>query len=823
MRRALAVASLLLPLWMWADIAAAAPPQVPAVAQEPDVPEKAGKAVRAFRITGTPPVVDGRLDEEVWTVADRLSDFVQNEPDNMAAPTERTVVQVAYDDRYLYVAARCDMRDASHIVTGLGRRDNLPASDRFVLSLDPRHDHQTAYMFQVNPAGVQNDFAYFDDTQINNDYDAVWEVVTTVTSAGWIAEYRIPFSQMRFDVPPGEEVIWGINFGRELQRRGESSKWVGTPRGAQGFVSRFGHLIFGERLSPPRRIEVLPFALTRTESAPGIETDHGLSGGVDLRLGLGTGSTLSAAINPDFGQVEQDPAVLNLTVFETFFPEKRAFFLEDSRLFVPQFGEFQLFHSRRIGQAPRRYSLAADDVVLDRPDDTTILGAAKLTSRGSRWSYGALSALTGSERATVTSISASGENQGRAQRLIEPLTSYNVARLQRDILNGSSNIGALGTAVLRDGDSNAFTGGLDYNLRWRQNRLFWNGHWAMSHAPLRGDMRTGAGGTTTAGYDRKHIGGNVRYERYDRDFEIGDLGFHRHRVDKTQVEARVFATQPDPWLAFRSVHTYVNVNESRNGDGLVILRYVFTGLNMDFRNYWSLYWWGGREFGGFDDVDSRGGPPVVNPAETFGGIFVGTDSRKTWRLMLNANGARGDEGRWSLRLGPEVTFQPSGRLQASISTNFNPAQQVAQWITNRDTDGDRNTDFVYGRLRQNVLDITARATYAFTRDLTLQMYLQPFVAVGDYSDIRRLARPRSFEFEPVEVPFDPDFNEKSLRGNVVLRWEYLRGSTLFVVWNTSTIDTTRAGRFAPLRDLESAFGGAGSHVAMVKLSYWLGR
>ena len=335
---------------------------------EPDVPEKAGKFLRAFRITGNTPVIDGRLDEEVWARADPIDDFVQNEPDNQTAPTERTTIQVAFDNRHLYVAVRCDERDPALITAGLGRRDSQPPSDRISIALDPRHDHLTAYVFATNVSGVQRDFALFDDTRTNNDFDAVWWVSTQVTAEGWTTEFQIPFSQMRFDTAAADEMVWGLQVRRDIHRRGETDRWVGIPRGAQGRASRFGHLVFEERVSPPRRVELLPYTFVRRADLATADPEHGMQGGLDVRLGLGTGATLSATVNPDFAQVEQDPAVLNLSVFETFFPEKRPFFLEDSRTFVLPYGQFPLFHSRRIGARPGRLALEAGDELVDQPD-----------------------------------------------------------------------------------------------------------------------------------------------------------------------------------------------------------------------------------------------------------------------------------------------------------------------------------------------------------------------------------------------------------------------------------------------------------------------
>ena len=792
-------------------------------AAEPAVPEKVGKALRAFRITDGAPRVDGRLDEEVWGVADAIADFVQEEPDNMAPPTERTVIQIAYDDRYIYVAVRCYDREPSLITAGLGRRDNFPPTDRISIGFDPRHDHLTAYVFETNPSGVQGDFAFFDDTRTNVDYDGVWEVGTQVTPEGWTAEFQIAFSQMRFDVAPGDEMVWGFNVVRNLYRRAEVDGWVATPRGEQGVVSRFGHLVFGDRLSPPRRVELLPFTFVRREDLATASPEHAVDGGLDLRLGLGTSATLSATINPDFAQVELDPAVLNLTVFESFFPEKRPFFLEDSRTFVPPYGNFPLFHSRRIGRRPDRFSLEAGDRLVERPDQTTILGAAKVTGKTSTWTYGALTAVTAREYATVDAVTVDGagtETVTRADRLIEPRTSYNVARVQRDIRGGSSNVGAIATAVVRERDQDAFTGGVDYNIRWSRNLFAWNGHWVGTRAPFADGKRTGFGGVTRFNYFGKYVGVLGFFRHKGRNFRNTDLGFTRGRVDETIVAPRVTLRQPDPWGIFRRVSGFVVGSRQWNRDGLVFVRNVIAGSSMQFRNFWTVDANVRRHFRALDDLDTRGGPPIVTPAATFLNLNVGSDSRKTWQLFVGLNGGRDEEGGWNAGIGPGLDLQPSARLQTSLSANYSVGQDVAQWITNRDVNGDGETDHVYGRLRRDVIDVTARATYAFHRDMTLEVFLQPFVAVGEYSDIRRLARPSSFEFGPATIPFDPDFNRKSLRGNIVLRWEYLRGSTLFVVWNMSTFDDARPGVFSPLQDLGSAFGADGTHVFMVKMNYW---
>ena len=792
---------------------------------EPAAEAKVGKVLRAFRITGSTPQIDGLLNEEVWALADAIDDLVQVEPDNEMPPSERTVVQVAYDDRSLYIAVRSYDREPSQIVTGLGRRDTRPPADHIFISFDPRHDHLTSYIFEVNASGVQSDFTRFDDTRISRDYNGVWEVATRVTEEGWMAEFEIPFSQMRFDVPPGDEVVWGFQVRRDIFRRGEFDRWVGLPRGERGSVSRYGHLVFGERLSPPRRVELLPYTFVRREDLATASAEHAVDAGLDLRLGLGSSATLSGTFNPDFAQVELDPAVLNLTVFESFFPEKRPFFLEDSRTFRLPFGQFPLFHSRRIGRRPGRFSLEAGDRLVSRPDQTTIVGAGKVTGKASTWTYGVLSALTAREYATVDAVTVDGagvETLTRVDRLIEPRTSYNVVRVQRDILGGTSNVGAIATAVVRERDADAFTGGGDYLFRWKQNRFIWQGHWVGTRAPFADGLRNGFGGVTQFIYFGKYVGFRTHLDHFSPNFRNTDLGFKRGRVDKTDTNGRFFLRQPDPWGIFRFAQMSVGGGRTWNTDGLVLGRFANVGFNLQLRNFWRVNLFIGPDFRAMDDLDTRGGPPIVTPATTFLYFNVGTDTRKSWRVFMEFDGSRDEEGGWNADFGPELSLQPSTQLQTSVSMNYRFGRDVAQWITNEDVNGDGETDYVYGRLRRDVIDVTGRATYAFHRDMTLEVFLQPFVAVGHYTQIRRLARPSSFEFEPATIPFDPDFNRKSLRGNIVLRWEYLRGSTLFFVWNMSTVDRARPGVFTPLRDLGSSFGADGTHVFMIKMNYWLG-
>jgi hypothetical protein len=790
---------------------------------EPAADAKRGKVVRAWRLTGAAPRIDGLLDDEAWVRADIVEGMIQTDPDNLQPMTERTRMQVAYDDHFLYIALRCDDGTPDRIVGGLGRRDEPPPSDLIGIGFDPRHDHQTAYVFQTNPSGVQSDFYFYNDDSVDRDFDAVWEVRTGAGADGWTAEFRIPFSQMRFtaSLQPGQ--VWGFGVRRAIQRKSEVGDWTAFPRGERGIVSRWGHLVFDAPLGPPRRVEWQPYVRAGVTKLPQFTADAKAGIGLDARVGIGTAATLSATVNPDFGQVEQDPAVLNLTVFETFFPEKRPFFLEDSRTFVPPYGIFQLFHSRRIGRRPGRLGLPAGDTEVDRPDDTTIVGAVKLTGKRANWTYGALTAITAPEHATVDALGGGTTEPVRLDRLVEPTTSYNVVRLQRDVRRGSSNVGVIATSVVREGDQDAFAGGGDFNLRWDRNRVSWNGHWVGTHAPVAGIMKTGVGGVTNVNFGRKHFGAYGHLDHFGEDFRIDDLGFFRSRADRTGFDGGFEIAQPDPWRAFNRIGVSMNAGRAWNSDGVVFGRFVGVHGFSQLKSFWNVSAGFVRDLEALDDLDTRGGPPIVLPSRTSTSLSVATDNRKSWRVLLNAYVQTDAVDGWDVKVGPGLNLKPSDRLQASISTSYNAGRSIAQWIRNQDVTGDGVADHVYGTLDRDVVDVTVRSTFAVHRDMTLQLFLQPFVAVGAYTDIRRLARPSSYDFEAATLADNPDFNRKSLRGNLVLRWEFVRGSTLFVAWNMATSDTSRAGEFEPLRDLRSAFGGAGTHALLVKATYWLSR
>jgi hypothetical protein len=605
---------------------------------EPDVPEKAGKVLRAFRLDGAAPAVDGVLDEAVWAQAEGATDMVQWDPDALVPMTEGTVVRVLYDERHVYVGVDLTERDASLIVRGIGRRDRPPASDKFEIGFDTQHDHLTGYVFGANASGVQEDYFYYDDTSRDNEYNVVWEVETRTTERGWTAEYRIPFSQMRFNAPPSGRVVWGLDFRRTIHRRNEAGQWVGKPRNAQGQVSRWGHLVFEEGLSSPRRIEALPYVMGRADNPATAEIEEGWDAGIDLRTSLGRSATLAATFNPDFGQVEADPAVLNLSVFETFFPEKRPFFLEDRSIFVPAYGMFELFNSRRIGKRPGYLSVPSGETVHERPDQTTILGAAKVTGKTSGYTYGLVSAVTSAEHAQVRTGSGL-----TVDRLIEPTTSYSAARIQRDLGSGS-NASAIATSVLREGQPDAFTGGVDWRIRWSANRWQWNGHWAGTHAPLSGAMVQGVGGVSNLFFSGKRWNFNAHVDYLSPRFRVNDIGFLRSRPDRMAYNVGGGYGNPDPGKVLRRWNVGAGLGQAWNQSGLMIENWVNAWGGIRLLVFWSFDASVGYGFPIDDDLESRGGFAIRNPGNVWYWSGVNSDPRRRWTIFIGQYGGRDAEG-----------------------------------------------------------------------------------------------------------------------------------------------------------------------------------
>ncbi|MCC7263910.1 MAG: carbohydrate binding family 9 domain-containing protein [Candidatus Latescibacteria bacterium] len=777
------------------------------------------KAMVAVRVNPTAPKIDGVLDDEAWQHAPRFGGFTQRIPNEGQPATDSTTVQFAYDDKSLYVAIMCYDKEPDKIAAGLTRRDQFPYSADWVhLSIDSNLDRQTAYSFFLTTAGALVDGYYYNDDQQDRTWDGVWDGRAHIGDQGWGAEFKIPFSILRFS--PQEENIMGLNVDRYTTHTRENVFWAFILEKEKGWVSRFGDLRGIKGISPPKSREILPYAVARSTFEPQNSAnpngrDSFTNLGVDMRYGLASNISLNATINPDFGQVEADPAVLNLSVFETFYEERRPFFVEGGQLFQTP---FQLFYSRRVGRQPGRLGLPAGYEETNRPESTSILGAVKLTGKSAgKTSFGLIEAVTGEEHATGESV-----GLGVHRFLVEPRTNYLVGRLQQDLFRGNSNVGVLATAVNRANSGAAYTGGMDWNLFWHNNMYQVSGQVVGSRAEDFGSIRSGYATQAELGKPSGLVQGNIRYEALSPGFDINDLGFVS-RVGTQALQAWLGPRQYQPFGPFRERDLDINVNIGWNYDRLVYQKEISISPDLELKNYWWI--WGGvtHKFQTLDDLDTRGGPPIEKPASTSAWFGVGSDSRKSVGGDFSVDWERNAEGSTWRSVSLQIEARPSTQVEFSLQPRYTRNNNDAQWVANVDDNGDGTQDhFVYGELESQVFEVTGRCSWVFTRDLTLQLYLQPFVAVGDYGKYKELARPKSYAFTPYPgLSFNPDFRRRSLRSNLVLRWEDLPGSTLFLVWSQARQDRAANPELQPWGNLRRSFADEGSNLFLVKLSYWM--
>jgi hypothetical protein len=854
--------------------------------------------VRAARVAQGP-TLDGRLDDPAWAVARPVTDFVQSDPDEGRPASEATEVRIVYDGKALYVGARLFDRDPGGIASRLARRDVVTASDELRVLLDTYHDHRTAFQLAVNPAGVRRDAVAGDDgSDFDDSWDPVWQVATSVDSLGWTVEMRIPFSQLRFSSAPHQ--VWGIRLVRWIQRKNELALFPFVPKTESGVASRFAHLVDLNLANEPRHVEALPYVVTRGRfrrpSAPGNPFDDGHttfgSAGLDLKAGVASNLSLDGTVNPDFGQVELDPAYVNLTAFEQFLPEHRPFFVEGAKIFSfggtggginTHFSTPLLFYSRRIGRPPQGEPTSSGQFT-DMPENTTILGAAKLTGKTANgWSVGALEGLTAREYAIVADTVAGLRRRDE----VEPFTSYFVGRVRRDFQGGATTLGFLTTAVQRDLDrpavrflgSGAYAGGMDFTHRWHDHTYTLAG--SLSGSYLRGDTtalqlaqqgsdryyqrpdavrfrydpaRTALTGLAGDLYLNK-VGGNwiwsLAGSTMTPGFEVNDLGF-QERVDilSTSVAAGRRWTQPGP--VFRQAYAFLSAKTSWNYDGDVIERTVGVyGLGR-FHNFWEADLNLSYAPWVIDDRLTRGGPLARKPAQWAATGEAYTDDRHAVSAYGYVSYSHTAAGGWYLSALPSVTYRPSKSLTASLGVGYEVGRDPAQYVQSvPDTlaTATMGARYVFAGLYSRSAYLTLRLTAAFSRSTSLQLYAQPFTFVGAYSGFKELAARGTYSFirygrdngstiapDQSDFTVDPDgagpassfwlgnpnFRSRSFRLNAVWRWEYRPGSTLFLVWSQ-----TRYGDFSGVSvglapDLRRAtFVDRPTNVLMLKVNYWL--
>ena len=799
-----------------------------------------------------PPVIDGLLTDASWDIVDWQTDFIENLPDENTPPTEQTKFKILYDSKFLYVAFKCYDKEPDKIVKRLSRRDGFDG-DFVEVNIDSYHDKRTGFSFTISASGVKSDEFIADN---GNNWDAswnpIWYVKTNVDAEGWTAEMKIPLSQLKFSA--SENQVWGFQATRRYFRKQERSIWQRIPADAPGWVSEFGELRGLIHLKPQKQLEIQPYFLTQLDTYeqevgnPFREgQDHSLKAGLDAKIGITNDLTLDLTINPDFGQVESDPAVIALDGFQVFLQEKRPFFIENKNIFDYNFAnnEDNLFYSRRIGRSPQGIISTQKGEFVKRPQNSTILGAAKFSGKTKNgWSLGILESVTGNEYVKIDN------GLERKDVLVEPLTNYFVGRVQKDFNDRNSFLGAIVTATNRNTDEPQFTflraaaysGGFDFKHNWKDRKYFVAGNIVGSHVFgskesitntqkeithlfQRVDANyvsvdnertslTGTGGKIEAG---KVSDGHWRYNASltwrSPELELNDIGFLR-QADEIKQTLYVSYQALKPFGAFRSGMVRFEPFTTYDFGGFHNRTYYDLLGKAEFKNYW----WANIGFSykprTFNNAYLQGGPKFRFSEEFVSYNVFGTDTRKKLRFQAGVFFAQGKNNSFSYKeLDPSVTYQPTNSLSITINPNFNINQSKTQYVTQ--SSFEKDTRYITSHLDQQTVSASLRLNYNINPNFTIQYYGQPFASTGKYSKFNYVTNPRASYFGDRTVSYtnnqisydsntnsykvdenqngttdysflNPDFSFVQFRSNLVLRWEYIPGSEIYLVWSQGT-------------------------------------
>jgi len=818
------------------------------------------KHLRAVRTT-VPPTIDGKLDDETWKRVRPDPRFTQNFPDEGKTPSQRTELYIAYDDRALYIGVRAWDTDPQGIVERLTRRDRDTDADKIEIDISSKNDRTTAYMFGVNVSGVLQDAVKFNDTDYSADWDGLWLGATHRDAQGWTAELEIPLKTLRYE---GGRTEFGLQVRRYLQRRQEVDEWAYIPRSARGEVSYYGTLDGLAGLHAARLFQIVPYLAAgvylRYNQDPAILDGTELYGniGADLKLGITPALTLDATINPDFGQVEADQVVLNLNTFEVFFPEKRPFFLEGVDIFATP---LNLFYSRRIGHAAPPPD-STNYTGLEPQQPGRIYAAAKLSGLiAPRLTIGVLDAVTAEQTTTAVRF----DSPDRPVRLsTEPMANYAVLRLKRDIL-ARSYVGLMATAVNRfetpgveaaraddycpDGDvpsargrctRDGYSAAVDFNMRTADGdwgALGQVGLTALANGPNRtipdgtvvGAGTTGVGMALDAGKFNGKWTGELQYVGMSPGFDNNDMGFNQigniHNFHPT-LHYRII--KPTSVILQGDVQASALIRTDWAFQHLLANVY-WVGANLTFKNFWNIYFEIDHQFDFWDIREARDGTAVPRVGGWSAYWYAKTDPRK--RIWFQTNGAveRRLHGRMA-DVQTMIALRPTPAVELDILPHGNWTFGDPRWYDTHDNGNGTNTYF-FADLDSRELDVTLRGTYTFTPTLTLQAYAQLFLAGGHYGQTTAgIARGKGSElpfsaFVPTSMPAGdaPDFRDGAINVNLVLRWEFLPGSTILGVYThaqgQTTYDPVLEGFGRP--SFTRFENGPGTDLFLVKLSLLL--
>ncbi len=848
------------------------------------------KVYTTSRVQGEPPVIDGKLDDPAWDQVEwGGGDFRQANPDKGKPASAQTRFKILYDSKNLYIGFRNFDPEPEKIVRRMSRRDGFDG-DWIEINIDSYFDKRTAFSFTSSVSGVKGD-EYISDNGDNWDpsWDPIWYLKTSIDAEGWVAELRIPLSQLRF--ADKEELTWGFQVQRYFFRNQERAVWQYIPPDAPGWVHLFAELRGIRGIKPQKQLEIQPYIVAQTvtfEEEPGNPYRTGRASGADVgldaKIGITSDITLDLTVNPDFGQVEADPSQVNLTAFELFFEERRPFFIEGRNILnfpVSQMNSNNLFYSRRIGRQPQGWGdpdLSGEDGVDEYSKSnsrTTILAAAKLTGKNKKgFSWGLLESVTAREFAEIDSLG------HKRLQTIEPMTNYLVARAQQDINKGNTVAGGMLTATNRKIDDPrlawlheaAYSGGFDVLHHWKNRMYYVSARGLFSHVTgTKGSISntqlsseryyqrednhhtefdpdrtalTGTGGQLVVGKKSGNLTADLGVLWSSPGLELNDIGFLAQTDDIFQWF----------WMGYRVLQPKgitrwqrYNINQWQE--------YDFGGRNLDegynfnlheeFKNFWQAGTGFTYVVRSASNADLRGGPSIQYPGYYNLFLYTSTDRRKKLRADIEWDFTIGREQfRQSSSLYTNLTYRPIDALNLSVSPSISYNNNHLQYVATADAEG--TPRYVVSEIDQTVGRLVVRATYMLTPNLSIEYYGQPFGASGKYQNYKSITDADAAEYSNrfVAIPTSsltalgsgfmvdedndgindygfnrPDFNFGQFRSNMVIRWEYIPGSTLFLVWTQE-----KNGAFfdegGPLHKRYSFdFPQKGQNIFLVKFTY----
>jgi hypothetical protein len=841
----------------------------------------------------TVPVIDGLLNDDCWNLVEWSSNFTQSQPVENKPPSQETAFKILYDDNNLYVFIRAYDSIPEKISRIMSKRDNFDG-DLVSVDIDSYFDKQTSFSFTATAAGAKGDEAV---TQDGNNYDdswnPIWYLETSIDNKGWCAEIKIPLSQLRFGKKT--EQIWGLQVSRRIYRLQERSLWQFIPKGSPGNVHLFGELNGINNIKPKLQVEIMPYTVGRIERFEKVAGDpfqtgksSKLSAGLDGKIGLTNDFTLDFTVNPDFGQVEADPSEVNLTAFESYFSERRPFFVEGKNIFefmpnqtivIHNMYSDNLFYSRRIGRYPHNYPSLGSNEYVKMPESTTILGAMKISGKTKKGlSVGILESLTSREDALIDSAGV------RRKETVEPLTNYFVGRIQQDFNKGETTIGGLFTAVNRDINTAvldylhtaAYTAGIDFQKNWKERTWYVAGNAEFSNVRGKPQAITNTQ-TSSARYyqrpDAKYLsvdssltalsgyGGTVKFGKFSQKklqfetsltvrspgLEFNDIGYMRYS-DVIHHGTWVAYYLRNPFLIFNNFYLNTNYWMYWNFSGELLSTNTNINFNSQFKNRWRINGQFNRQSENISITLLRGGTSFITPGNQGFSLNLGTDPSKKLSFFIGNYHGSGDGKSYRYHeYWASVNVRPSNSISISVEPDYGIQNSELQYVST--TGKNENPIYLFGKLNQKTLSMTFRISYTINPELSIEYYGQPFVSAGKYTNYKIITQPdadtfrnRFHIFTPDEILFDPlnnlysidengdgntdysianpDFNFRQFRSNMVVRWEYSPGSTIYLVWSQGRTSNDTNGLFSYGNDMKNLFQTTPQNVFLIKFSYW---